>query len=204
VMEPDLSSRAMIYFRELTALCLVLALASLSAGCSFSYSSDSSSDSSKSSSDSSNNSSESSSGSSFDDEDDDKDDDDGASVDTSYRDDVSDYMVAAYVAGLKSAENSSAAAAGAAAAGAPAASVPADVADAPGMDVAAFRKGLSGIAAKYGIVGWESAEVTYTGIGIGLAKAGLPQQDLATYSQALTDQDEAKAAAIDRGYGQKS
>jgi hypothetical protein len=198
-MEPDLSSRDMIYFRELTALCLVLALASLSAGCSFSYSSDSSSDSSQSSSDSSNNSSESSSGSSFDDEDDDKDDDDGASVDTSYRDDVSDYMVAAYVAGLKSAESGSAAAAGAAAAGAPA-----DVADAPGMDVAAFRKGLSGIAAKYGIVGWESDEVTYTGIGIGLAKAGLSQQDLATYSQALTDQDEAKAAAIERGYGQKS
>jgi hypothetical protein len=182
---------------------LVLALASFSAGCSFSYSSDSSSDSSKSSSDSSNNSSESSSGSSFDDEDD-KDDDDGASVDTSYRDDVSDYMAAAYVAGLKSAESSSAAAAGAAAAGASAASAPVDVADAPGIDVAAFRKGLSGIAAKYGIVGWESDEVTYTGIGIGLAKAGLPQQGLATYSQVLTDQDAAKSAAIERGYGQQS
>jgi len=174
-MEPDLWSRAMRYLSELTALCLVLALASFSAGCSFSYSSDSSSDSSQSSSDSSNNSSESSSGSSFDDKEDDKDDDDG-DVDTSYRNDVSDYMAAAYVAGLKSAEHSSAAAvAGAAAAGATA-----DAPAAPAIDVSAFRKGLSGIAAKYGIVGWESDEVTYTGIGLGLAKAGLPRQELAS------------------------
>ena len=200
-MEPDLSSRAMIYFRELTALCLALALASFSAGCSFSYSSDSSSDSSNSSSDSSNNSSESSSGSSFDDKEDDKDDDGGdtAPADTSYRDDVSDYMAAAYVAGLQGSESSSAAAAGVAAAGATV-----DAADAPGIDVSAFRKGLSGIAAKHGIVGWESDEVTYTGIGRGLAKAGLPQQELAAYSQTLTDQDVAKAAAIERGYGQQS
>jgi hypothetical protein len=183
----------MRYLRELTALCLVFALASFSAGCSFSYSSDSSSDSSTSSSDSSNNSSESSSGSSFDD---DKDHDDGEPVDTSYRDDVSDYMAAAYVAGLKSAESGAAAAAGA---------TPDPAADSsPAIDVAAFRKGLSGIAAQYGIVGWESDEVTYTGIGIGLAKAGLPQRELATYSQALTDQDAAKDAAIERGYGQQS
>jgi hypothetical protein len=174
--------------RDLMSFCAVILLVSLVAGCSISNSIESSSDSFS-------NSSGSSSGSSSpDDDDDDKDDDDEAApADTSYQDDVADYT-SAYVAGLKSA---------AAAAGAESSAdeAVASLQTVPGLDVSAFSKGISEVAAEYGITNWEGDSQTYAGIGAGLAKAGVSAEELPAYSQALASGDAAKAAAIEQGYG---
>ena len=201
---------AMKNLYAILAVCLVFGLTFVSAGCSISHSVKSSSTSIGNSSDSS---SDSSSSSSADDED--KDDDgDGegeAAPDTSYRDDARDYT-AAYVTALKDAGAGAndAAAAGAAAAGGvdaaadgsadTAADGSADAAAGPKIDVDAFRKGLSGVAAKYAITDWEVDDDTYAGIGSGLAKVNVTSEEFAAYSAAFSGGDAAKAAAIKRGY----
>ena len=76
----------------------------------------------------------------------------------------------------------------------------ADAAAGPKVDVDAFRKGLSGVAAKYAITDWEVDDDTYAGIGLGLAKANVTSEEFATYSVAFSGGDAAKDAAIKRGY----
>jgi len=178
------------------AVCLVFGLTFVSAGCSISHSVKSSSTSIGNSSDSSSDSSSSSSA-----DDDDKDDDgDGegeAAPDTSYRDDARDYT-AAYVSALKDGGGDAAAAGAAAAGGADAATD--GSAAGPKVDVDAFRKGLSGVAAKYAITDWEVDDDTYAGIGAGLAKVNVTSEEFATYSAAFSGGDAAKAAAIKLGY----
>jgi hypothetical protein len=182
------------------AVCLVFGLTFVSAGCSISHSVKSSSTSIGNSSDSS---SDSSSSSSADDDDKDDDGDGEAAPDTSYRDDARDYT-AAYVTALKdtAAGANDAAAAGAAAAGGAdaAADGSAEAPAGPKIDVDAFRKGLSGVAAKYAITDWEVDDDTYAGIGLGLAKVNVNSEEYATYSAAFSGGDAAKAAAIKRGY----
>ena len=179
--------------RDLITFCAAILFVLSVTGCSISNSIESSSDSFSNSSGSVSDSSSSSSG----DDEDDKDDEDGdgAAADTSYQDDVADYT-SAYVAGLKSA-------AGAAAAGAESGAdeAVASLQTVPGLDLSAFRKGISEVAAGYGITNWEGDSQTYAGIGAGLAKAGVTAEELPAYSQVLAGGDAAKAAGIEKGYG---
>ncbi len=69
-------------------------------------------------------------------------------------------------------------------------------------DVAGFTKGLSAIGEQHGITNWEADLTTYVGIGEGLAKTKVPQNQVDAYMTYLTQGDPVKIAAIQKGYGQ--
>jgi len=70
-----------------------------------------------------------------------------------------------------------------------------------GSDVAGFARGLSSIGEKYGTTNWEADHTTYIGIGEGLAKAGIPQNQVDAYMTHLAQGDPLKIAAIQEGLG---
>lgn len=72
-----------------------------------------------------------------------------------------------------------------------------------GNDVAGFAKGLSSIGEKYGTTNWEADHSTFVGIGEGLAKAGIPQNQFNIYLNHLAQGDPQKTAAIQKGFGQE-
>ena len=67
-----------------------------------------------------------------------------------------------------------------------------------GMDELA--RGVAAIGERYGIADWEADMVTYTGIGEGLARADISQQQVDAYKSGLSCGDYTKSAAIQRGY----
>lgn len=63
-----------------------------------------------------------------------------------------------------------------------------------------FQHGLSEIAARRGIVNWESNPLTYQAIGRGLRKAKVTQIEYETYKQNLSGGDYSKMQDIQKGY----
>ena len=70
-----------------------------------------------------------------------------------------------------------------------------------GSDVAGFARGLSSIGEKYGTTNWEADHTPSIGIGEGLAKAGIPQNQVDAYMTHLAQGDPLKIAAIQEGLG---
>ena len=69
-----------------------------------------------------------------------------------------------------------------------------------GGDFNKFMAGLGGIASKHGITNWEEDSATYVGIGRGLKAAGVSTVQLDVYKTNLSQGDEQKAAAMQKGY----
>jgi hypothetical protein len=70
----------------------------------------------------------------------------------------------------------------------------------PGADYTSFLKGLSDIAAKEGVTNWDQDSLTYTGIGIGLKKAGTEGAAYETYKKNFANGDSNKMEEIQSGY----
>jgi hypothetical protein len=67
-------------------------------------------------------------------------------------------------------------------------------------DVAAFQRGLAGIASRHGVTNWEADQDTYVGIGQGLKKAKVNPTDLEVWKTNLSGGDSTKAASMQKGY----
>ena len=63
-----------------------------------------------------------------------------------------------------------------------------------------FVSGLGGIAAKHGVVDWESNSSVYVAVGRGLKKAKLQGTTYETYKKNLAGGDYAKMQDIQKGY----
>jgi len=72
------------------------------------------------------------------------------------------------------------------------------------MNLESFQHGLSEIAARIGIVNWESSPLTYQGIGKGLRKARLKGIEYETYKKNLSGGDYGKMQDIQKGYESKN
>lgn len=70
-------------------------------------------------------------------------------------------------------------------------------------DVAGLARGLSSIGEKYGTTNWEADHSTYIGIGEGMAKAKIPQGQVAAYMSHLAQGDPLKIAAMQKGFEQE-
>ena len=68
-------------------------------------------------------------------------------------------------------------------------------------DFNVFQKGLSDLAAKYGQTNWESDMETYVSVGKGLKQAKVDTGTLQAFIVNIAKGDSAKAAAIQKGYG---
>ena len=67
-------------------------------------------------------------------------------------------------------------------------------------DVAAFRGGMAGIAAKHGVSNWEADQDSYVAIGQGLKKAKVSPADFAVWKANLSGGDPTAAASMQTGY----
>jgi hypothetical protein len=67
-------------------------------------------------------------------------------------------------------------------------------------DVAAFQRGLAGIASRHGVANWEADQETYVGIGQGLKKAQVKPTDFEVWKTNLSAGDPTKAASMQKGY----
>jgi hypothetical protein len=70
-------------------------------------------------------------------------------------------------------------------------------------DIVGFTRGLSSISEKHGTTNWEADNTTYVGIGQGLAKAGLPEQQVDSFLSRLAQGDPVRISAIREGMGQR-
>ena len=59
-----------------------------------------------------------------------------------------------------------------------------------GGDAAKLKQEIGSVAEKHGVTDWENNQSTYTGLGEGLAKAGLSEVEFDAYSRTLADTDE--------------
>ena len=64
-----------------------------------------------------------------------------------------------------------------------------------------FRQGIAPIAEKHGITNWESDEITFKGIGMGLKKSGIRGQRYQETRSSLAAGNAEAAAWIDKGFG---
>lgn len=67
-------------------------------------------------------------------------------------------------------------------------------------DVAAFQRGLAGIASRHGVTNWEADQDTYVGIGQGLKKAKVSSTAFEVWKTNLSGGDPTKAASMQKGY----
>ncbi|HVN86619.1 MAG TPA: putative lipoprotein [Candidatus Binatia bacterium] len=63
-----------------------------------------------------------------------------------------------------------------------------------------FVKGLANVAERNGISNWEAEDVTYVGIGQGLAKAKFTQAQVDVFAKNASGGDERKAKLVQQGY----
>ncbi len=63
-----------------------------------------------------------------------------------------------------------------------------------------FLRGIGTLAGKRGLSDWEADDNTWHGIGAGLARVGISEDQLATYKQNWADGDTRALTAIQRGY----
>lgn len=66
-----------------------------------------------------------------------------------------------------------------------------------------FTRGLDSIAERHDVANWEADNDTYVGIGAGLRAANVTPEQFRVWQTNLTGTDGAKAAAMQKGYGQK-
>ena len=63
-----------------------------------------------------------------------------------------------------------------------------------------FWKGLANVAERNGISNWEAEDVTYVGIGQGLAKAKFSQTQVDVFAKNVSGNDDHKAKLVQQGY----
>jgi hypothetical protein len=68
-----------------------------------------------------------------------------------------------------------------------------------GGDASTLKQEIGTVAEKHGVTDWESNKSTYTGLGEGLAKAGVSKIELEAYQRTLADTDE-QAGWMKEGY----
>ena len=67
----------------------------------------------------------------------------------------------------------------------------------------AFQRGIGDLAKKHNITNWEESMATYEGVGEGLAQGKATPVQLQAYMDGLAGQDQAKRAALQKGYDAK-
>lgn len=67
----------------------------------------------------------------------------------------------------------------------------------------AFQRGIGDLARKHNITNWEESMATYEGVGEGLAQGNATKVQLTAYMDGFAGQDQAKRAAMQKGYDAK-